>query len=200
MKFINSIIPFLCVLALQLVQAEEIIPNAGQTKLLRGTLTQEGDIRVVSGEKDSTGHGPITYYQVPFREGTFSTFWKVEGEKSVTFVFDGAPQGKATHLLKVIVNGGPGPKSRPNHLTLITYDGSTREKKKAKVVRNKHYATPGEWHQINISISGDQATATIGGKEFKITSARFSEGIEKIGIAHSSGDLHTKQVKIFNAK
>ena len=187
-------------LALQPGQAEEIIPNAEQTKLLRGALKQEGDIRVVSGEQDSTGHGPVTYYQVPFKEGTFSASWKVEGEKSVTFIFDGAPQGKATHLLKVIVNGGPGTKSRPNHLTLISYDGSTRKKKNARVVRNEHYATPGEWHQIIVSISGNQAKAIIDGKEFKITSDRFSEGIEKIGVAHSSGDLQTKQVKIHKAK
>ena len=93
---------------------------------------QEGEIRVVSGEQDSTGHGPITYYQVPFREGTFSASWKVEKEQSVAFIFDAANQGKATHLLKVIVNGGPGTKSRSDHLTLITYDGSSRAKKKAR--------------------------------------------------------------------
>ena len=180
--------------------AAEITPNAEQTTLLRGVLKQSGKTRVVSGEPDSTGHGPITYYQVPFREGTFSASWKVKGEKSVTFILDGAPQGKATHLLKVIVNGGPGSKSRTNHLTLITYDGSTRKKKKAKVVRNNHHAAPGEWHQISLDIAGDQATVIIDGKQFSATSARFSEGIDKIGVAHSSGDLQTKQVKIRKAK
>ena len=200
MKLIHSIIITLCLLTLQPGQAEEIIPNAGQTKLLRGTLKQDADTRVVSGEQDSTGHGPITYYQVPFREGTFSASWKVEGEKSVTFVFDGTPQGKATHLLKVIVNGGPGSKNRTDHLTLITYDGSTRQKKKAKVVRNNHHAAPGEWHQISVNVAGDQARVLVDGKEFSATSARFSEGIEKIGVAHSSGVLHTKQVRIRKVK
>ena len=180
--------------------ADEIVPNAGQTILLRGTSKQEGEIRVVSGEQDSTGHGPITYYQVPFREGTFSASWKVEKEQSVAFIFDAANQGKATHLLKVIVNGGPGTKSRSDHLTLITYDGSSRAKKKARVVRNEHHATPGEWHQISVSISGDQATVMIDGREFKTTSARFSEGIHKIGLAHSSGDLQTRLVKISKVK
>lgn len=180
--------------------AAEITPNAQQTTLLRGVLKQSGKTRVVSGQPDSTGHGPITYYQVPFREGTFSATWKVEQEQSVAFIFDAASQGKATHLLKVYVNGGPGTKSRQNHLTLITYDGSTRKKKKAKVVRNNHHATPGEWHQISVNIAGDKATVMIDGKQFSATSARFSEGIEKIGIAHSTGDLQTKQVKIRKAK
>lgn len=181
-------------------QAAEITPNAEQTTLLRGMLKQSGKIRVVSGKEDSTGHGPITYYQVPFREGTFSASWKVEEEQSVAFIFDAPKQGKATHLLTVYVNGGPGTKSRQNHLTLITYDGSTQKKKKAKVVRNNHHATPGEWHQISVNIAGDKATVIIDGKEFTTTSARFSEGIDKIGVAHSTGDLQTKQVKISKAK
>ena len=180
--------------------AAEITPNAQQTTLLRGVLKQSGKTRVVSGQPDSTGHGPITYYQIPFREGTFAASWKVEKEQSVAFIFDAPKQGKATHLLKVFVNGGPGTKSRQNHLTLITYDGSTRKKKKAKVVRNNHHATPGEWHQISVNIAGDKATVMIDGKQFSATSARFSEGIEKIGVAHSTGDLQTKQVKISKVK
>ena len=124
----------------------------------------------------------------------------MEQEQSVAFIFDAANQGKATHLLKVIINGGPGTKSRSNHLTLITYDGSTKAKKNAKVVRNEHHATPGEWHQISVSLSGDQATVFMGGREFKTTSARFSEGINKVGVAHSTGDLQTRQVKISKVK
>ncbi len=200
MKNILSYFTALSFLTAQPGHAAEIIPNTEQTQLLRGTFKQSGDTRVVSGEQDSTGHGPITYYHVPFQEGTFSASWKVEEEQSVTFIFDATPQGKATHLLKVCVNGGPGTKSRTNHLTLITYDGSTRKKKKAKVIRNQHHATPAKWHDIRVSITGDQATILTDGKEFKITSTRFSEGIQKIGIAHSSGDLLTRQVKISKAK
>ncbi len=95
-------------------KAAEITPSAEQTTLLRDTLKESGKIRVVSGKQDSTGHGPITYYQVPFREGTFSASWKVEKVQSVAFIFDARNQGKATHLLKIYVNGGPGTKSRRN--------------------------------------------------------------------------------------
>ena len=38
------------------------------------------------------------------------------------------------------------------------------------------------------------------GREFKTTSARFSEGIQKVDLAHSSGDLQTRLVKISKVK
>ena len=38
------------------------------------------------------------------------------------------------------------------------------------------------------------------GREFKKTSASFSEGIHEIGVAHSSGDLQTRLVKISKVK
>ena len=190
----------LCVLIAHPGLAEEIVPSAKQTKLLRGTLKQAGTIRTVAGEPDSTGHGPITYYHVPFREGAFSASWKVEVDQVILFVFDGAPQGKATHLLKVYVNGGPGGTRRQNNVTLITYDGSTKAKKKAKVVRKKHYSKPNEWHQISVSFTGEKATIVIDGKKFTATSARFSEGIDKIGVGHFTGELQTKDVKILKTK
>ena len=180
--------------------AAEITPNAQQTTLLRGVLKQSGKTRVVSGQPDSTGHGPITYYQVPFREGAFSASWKVEVDQVILFVFDGAPQGKATHLLKVYVNGSPGGTRRQNNVTLITYDGSTKAKKKAKVVRKKHYSKPNEWHQISVSFTGEKATIVIDGKKFTATSARFSEEIDKIGVGHFTGELQTKDVKILKTK
>ncbi len=178
------------------LRAEEIIPSEAQTTLLRGTLEQSEDIRIVSGEPDSTGHGPITYYRVPFTEGAFSATWKVEVDQAVLFVFDGPTRGKASHLLKVYVNGGPGGKNRNDVLTLITYDGSTTAKKNASVVREEYHATPGEWHDISVSFSGNTATVIIDGKEFVATSARFSEGIEKTGVGHFTGSLLTKEVKI----
>jgi len=38
------------------------------------------------------------------------------------------------------------------------------------------------------------------GREFKTTSARFSEGIHKFGVAHSSGNLQSRLVKISKVK
>ena len=104
---------------------------------LRGTARVSDGIRAVTGETDGVGHGPITYCNVPFDEGTFSLSWKVEKEQSVAFIFDGKRNGKATHVLKVFVNGGPSKRSNENTLTLVTYDESTRQKKKAKVVTHK---------------------------------------------------------------
>jgi len=178
------------------MQAEDIIPGAEQTTLLRGTAEVNDGIRSVTGETDATGHGPITYYNVPFDEGTFSLSWTVKKEQSVAFVFDGKRNGKATHVLKVYVNGGPSRRCNENTLTLVTYDGSTRQKKKAKVVTHKHHADAGKWHEISVTFKGNQATIVADRKTFMVTSARLRESIEKCGIGHSLGTLQTKDVKI----
>jgi hypothetical protein len=189
-------LPALCFLSAGFAQAEEIVPNADQTTLLRGTARVSDGVRAVTGETDTTGHGPITYYNVPFDEGTFSLSWKVEKEQSVAFVFDGKRNGKATHVLKVYVNGGPSKRSNENTLTLVTYDGSTRDKKKAKVVTHKHHADAGQWHEISVTFKGNQATVVVDRKTFTVTSERLRESVEKCGIGHSQETLHTKDVKI----
>jgi hypothetical protein len=50
----------LCFLSAGLAQAEEIIPSAEQTTVLRGTAEVKDGIRAVTGKIDATGHGPIT--------------------------------------------------------------------------------------------------------------------------------------------
>ena len=200
MRFLTiGILPALCFLSAVsagFAQAEEIIPDTDQTTLLRGTARVSDGIRAVTGETDATGHGPITYYNVPFDEGTFSLSWKVEKEQSVAFVFDGKRNGKATHVLKVYVNGGPSKRSNENTLTLVTYDGSTRQKKKAKVVRHKHHADAGQWHEISVAFKGNQATVVVDWKTFTVTSERFRAPVEKCGVGHSLDTLQTKDVKI----
>ena len=47
------------------------------------------------------------------------------------------------HVLKVYVNGGPSKRCNENTLTMVTYDGSTKQNKKAKVVTHRHHADAG---------------------------------------------------------
>jgi len=186
----------MCLISTTFARAERIIPSAEQTTVLRGTADVNDGVRVVSGKTDATGHGPITYYYVPFQNGTFSLAWKVDKEQKVLFVFDGKSNGKATHALKVYVNGAPTKRSHEDTLTLVTYDGSTREKKKAKLVRHKHHADAGKWHKINVTFKDDQATVVVDRKTITVTSERFRQSIEKCGIGHFSATLQTKDVKI----
>jgi hypothetical protein len=184
---------------LGLVRAEEITPSEEQTTLLRGTVTVKDGIRAVTGTVDETGHGPLTYYNIPFQEGTFSCSWKVDAEQPVLFVFDGGGNGKATHVLKVYINGGPG-KSSSDTLTLVTYDGSTKEKKNANMAKHKHHADPEKWHEISVTFEGNKATVVVDRKTFTVTSDQFHEAIEKCGIGHFSGTLETKDVKVDKIK
>ena len=53
---------------------------------------------------------------------------------------------------------------------------------------------------FTLSVITQQGLESSDGREFKTTSARFSEGIHKIGVAYSSGNLQTRLVKISKVK
>ena len=53
---------------------------------------------------------------------------------------------------------------------------------------------------FTLSVITQQGLESSDGREFKTTSARFSEGIHKFDVAHSSGNLHTRLVKISKVK
>ncbi len=181
-----------------------IKPETERTVTLRGTVTEVNGVRSITGTKESfkahNNHGPITYYKIPFNNGRFSCSWKVESEQKVVFVFDGKSNGKATHAMKVFINGSPVKNSKTDEITLLTYDGSTKQKKKAKLSRHKHHAEPGQWHKISVTFEGKQATVVLDGKSFTATSDRFRQPFEKTGIGHAWGTLHTKDVKINSKK
>lgn len=191
-----GILLILCLMDTSSLRAEEIVPGEEQTTSKGGAVEIVDGIRSITGEADETGHGPITYYHVPFQNGTFSLSWRVEKEQKFLLVFDGKPNGKATHALKVYFNGGPSKKSKEDDLTLITYDGSTKEKKKAKIIKYEHHADAGEWHQVSVTIQDNEATVLFGRKKYTVTSDRFLEPIEKSGVGHFAGTLQTKDVKI----
>lgn len=187
------------VFATSFAEATDIIPTEAQTKVLRGVASQQNGIRHVQGSKGNAPddkHGPMTYYSVPFRGGTFSLAWKVDAEQTVVLVFDSKPNGKATHALKVFINGAPGKIDHSDSLTLITYDGSTTQKKKAKITRHKYHVDAGQWHTASVTFSSNEATVTIDGKTFTTTSERFRDPIEKCGVMHQVGTLQTKNIKI----
>jgi hypothetical protein len=109
---------------------------------------------------------------------------------------DGKANGKATHALKVYFNGSPTKNSTEDDLTLVTYDGSTAEKKKATIERHKYHADAGKWHEVSVTFEGNEATVVVGRKTYTVTSERFLEPFEKIGVGHFSGTLETKELKL----
>ena len=100
-------------------------------------MTEENGVRSITGTRESfeehNNHGPMTYYNVPFNDGAFSCSLKLEEKNYLILVFDGKGNGKATHAFKVYINGGPNRNDKADTLTLLTYDGSTKEKRKRKL-------------------------------------------------------------------
>ncbi len=193
--FFNFVL-FICAVS-GYADTEVIVPTEEQTVLLRGSAEVRHGVRAVAGSVDATGHGPITYYTVPFQRGTFSLSWKSSNEDRIAFVFDGKANGKATHVLKVYVNGSPSTKKlERDTLTLVTYDGSSKETKKATIERFDHHASGNEWHQLVVAFDGSEATVVVDKKSFVVVSKRFSESIEKCGVTHFSGVLETRDVQV----
>lgn len=194
----KNILLTLCLMFFGISWAEEIVPVDSQTILLRGSAEIKNGMRLVTGDKNSKDkiHGPMTYYTVPYTDGTFSLSWKVEEKQKIMFVFDEKGRKKLAHCLKVVVNGSIGKKSGENDLTFITYDGSTIEKKKAKIVKHEYHAAEGQWHTFSITFEGNKATVTINDKIFIISSEKFRKQIVKSGIGHYVGTLQTKDVKV----
>lgn len=182
------------------VSAEEIIPTKEQTVQHKGTTSIKDGIRTQTGEVDRTGHGPFTIYNVPFEEGTISFSWKVEKEQRVVLVVDGNKNGKATHHLKVYFNGRPGEKSKTDQLTIMTYDGSTKEKKKATFNNFKFHAVPGQWHKTAVTIEGNKVSVVINDKSFTATSEKFREAIRRFAIGNHTGSIHTKDLKLIKRR
>lgn len=63
------------VFATSFAEATDIIPTEAQTKVLRGVASQQNGIWYIQGSKGNDPedkHGPMIYYSVPFRGGTFS--------------------------------------------------------------------------------------------------------------------------------
>jgi len=182
------------------IPTEEIIPTKEQTVQHKGTTRIKDGIRTQTGEVDSTGHGPFTIYNVPFEEGTISFSWKVEKEQRVVLVVDGKKNGKATHNLKVYFNGRPGNKSKTGQLTIMTYDGSTKEKKKATFHNFEYHAAPGQWHKTAVTIEGNKVAVVINDKTFTATSEKIREAIRRFAIGNHTGSLHTKDLKLIKRK
>ena len=96
----------------------------------------------------------------------------------------------------MFINGALGKIDHSDSLTLITYDDSTTQKKKAKLIRHKYHVDAGQWHTASVTFSSNEATVTIDEKTFTTTSERFRDPIEKCGAMHQAGTLETKNIKI----
>ena len=166
----------------------------------RGKSSTKDGVRIQTGELDATGHGPISLYAIPFQEGLVSFSWKVDIEQKVMFLLDGKKNGKATHHLKVYFNGRPGKKSKSDQLTILTYDGSTKQKKKATLKVNEYYAKPGQWHKTSIAIKGSKATIKVNDQTYVVSSEKFLEGVQRIGIGNFTGSLYTKDMRVEKLK
>ena len=91
--------------------AQEVKPTGEQVSMKWGRVIENDGVRkVVSTEGEYNAHnrhGPITFYDVPFTNGTFSLSWKRDLSQKINLVFETEEDGKATHLFKVFVNGTP---------------------------------------------------------------------------------------------
>ena len=180
--------------------AQEVKPAGEHITIKWGRVSEDNGVRkVVSTEAEYNSHkqhGPITYYHVPFTDGTFSLSWKRDIPKKINLVFETEENGKRTHLFKVFINGRPTKDHTTNDvISFVTYasiPGS--KKKKATVKSEKFHAEAGEWHKTSVSFDGNVATIRVDDKTFTIEDDRLRNKVIQCGIGHIWGTLETKDV------
>ena len=171
-----------------LADLEAVRPSKKQTLLLRGTAEVSRGVRTAAGSVDVTDHGPMTYYTVPLRKEVFSFSWRASDEERLGSIFDSKPNGKATHVLKVYVNGAPVKgKDERNGLDLVTYDGSVHTDKKATIMNYCHRSACNQRHEMSVTFGGDQAIVLRDEKSYTTVGEQFLESIEKCGVGEFSG-------------
>ena len=196
------ILPLIFLTTLSTASAQEIKPTEEQTSIKWGNVSEEGGVRkVVSTEEEyheHNTHGPITYYHVPFTDGTFAFSWKRDLPQKINLVFETEENGKPTHLFKVFINGRP-TKDNATYdvISFVTYESiSGSQKKKATVTTEKHHAEAGEWHNTSVTFADKVATIRVDGKTFTIEDDRLRNQVIKCGIGHIWGTLETKDVTV----
>jgi len=158
--------------------AQEIKPTDEQTTIKWGNVSEESGVRkVVSTEAEYNSHkqhGPITYYHVPFTDGTFSLTWKRDLPQKINLVFETEENGKRT-LFKVFINGRPTKDHTTNDvISFVTYKSIPgSKKKKATVKTEKFHAEAGEWHKTSVNFDGNVATDRVDDKTFTIEDDRL---------------------------
>jgi len=192
----------ICALPVFFADAEEVCPAGKQISMKWGRVSENDGVRkVVSTEGEYNAHkrhGPITFYDVPFTNGTFSLSWKRDLSQKINLVFETEEDGKATHLFKVFVNGTPNKDhSKTDVISLVTYESiASSKKKKATVRTEKYHAEAGEWHTASVTFDNNVATIRVDDQTYTVKDDRFRKEVIKCGVGHIWGTLETKNVVI----
>lgn len=182
--------------------AQEITPTGEQISMKWGTVSEEEGVRkVMNTEAEYNAHnkhGPITFYHVPFTNGTFSLSWKRDSSQKMNLVFETEDNGRPTHLFKVFINGRPTKDSATTDLiSFVTYESTSRSSKKnATVTTEKHHAKAAEWHKTSVTFDNDVVTILVDDETFTVKDDGLRYKVIKCGVGHTWGTLETKNVTI----
>ena len=193
---------FICVLPAFLCDAQVVHPAGQQISMKWGHVDEVNGVRkVVSTEAEYDSHnqhGPITFYEIPFTNGTFSLSWKRDLPQKINLVFETEENCKPTHLFKVFVNGTPNKDhSKTDRISFVTYEDIAGSPKKKAIVRTATYHAEAEkWHTTSVTFDDDVATIRIDDKTYTVKNDSFRKDVLKCGVGHIWGTLETKNVSI----
>jgi hypothetical protein len=168
-------------------RSNAVKPTSAQRRILRGEMTEVEGILNVTGSQASfskhQNHGPITFYDVPFTDGTFSIEWNHELAQTVTCVFDTEIDGKREHVMKL--------RFESETLWCISYSGG-----KAQITKHPFVTKPNVWHNTQVQFKGQTVSVIIDGQTFEYTAPTLSQRKITSGITHGWGTLSIKNTLI----
>jgi hypothetical protein len=155
-------------------------------RILRGSASYASGVQSLKGDQASFkahgNHGPITWFDQPFQDGTFRISWQHELEQTVTLVVDHSVGEKREHVLKVLC--------QPKEIVVISYGpGAGRQ-------QHSQRFTAGTWHTADLKFKGEKLELVLDGVTRSFTHPGFSVSKSSCGILHGWGTLMTREASL----
>lgn len=148
--------------------------------------------------KKYQNHGPIMIYKVDHTDARAIVEFQPTDCKTVVFTMDAAEGGHAFRVkLRTQGEGAGGPAS-----TILTYGPKPDEGKAEMIVLSEDVPKlkNGEWHRIEVTVRGAQATVTIGGQMIEVEHPRIAQTKKIAKLGFSFGKLSIRSFQLETAK
>jgi len=186
-----SAVAFLCPV---LLADQPLLTDTFTSAEHTGRRAIRGDWKIAGGEATCTqddtlyakykNHGPIIFYDLPFKDATIRFAFKPEGTKTVVFTAN----GDSGHIFRAVWN--------KDGLTTRAFPPAGD--KKSISVGKSAVSIPvmNEWQSVEIKLRGNRATIHTGSEQVEAEHASFASPKQNLSIGFSFGSLAIKDLSV----
>ena len=159
-----------------------------------GRRALRGDWKIASGDATCTqddklyakfkNHGPIIFYDLPFKDATIRFAFKPEGTKTVVFTAN----DDSGHIFRAVWN--------KDGLTARAFPPAGDKKSISVGKSAASIPVMNEWQSVEIKLRGDRATIRTGSEQIEVEHASFASPKQNLSIGFSFGSLAIKDLSV----